>query len=131
GRGAKEIAQFLCFRGISYGDDFGLMFASLFEEQFEVVAGGQADELKAVGQILSNLDGAGADGAGAAEQNNPFHLRFTICDLRFRNRSGVTAIRTLSLRAFIGSLFHNVLRSHLLVVNRKLQIENRKSFTAW
>jgi hypothetical protein len=44
----------------------------LLEEQFAIVAGGQADEADLVRQILRHLEGAGADGTGGTKKNDVF-----------------------------------------------------------
>ena len=50
------------------------MSQRLFGEQFNLIAGAKAEQADLVRQILRDLDGAGADGTGAAEQNDIFHF---------------------------------------------------------
>ena len=52
---------------------FRLVTPGLFDEQRGVVARRQTDQPDAIGQVFGHLDGAGADGAGAAEQDDVFH----------------------------------------------------------
>jgi len=49
------------------------MLERLFEEEIDVVPGGQSNQPNIVGKILRHLDGAGPNRAGAAEENNVFH----------------------------------------------------------
>src|SRR5439155_13709673 len=69
------------FGGIHDGHGFGPMLERLFEEQLDVVARGEPDEPKVVAQILSDFDRAGANRAGAAEQDNVLHARPLSMDL--------------------------------------------------
>ena len=66
-RHPPNIFQFTGLLRIADGNRFGPVFARLFEQQFGIVAGGQPEQPDAVRQILSHLDGAGADGAGRTE----------------------------------------------------------------
>src|SRR5882724_629516 len=52
------------------------MLERLLQEQFGIAAGRQADEADFIRQILRDPGGAGADRAGAAEENNVFHSYF-------------------------------------------------------
>ena len=61
------------FAGSVMRNGFRPMFARLFEQQLDIVPGGQTEQPDLVGQILGHFDGAGADRAGAAEQNNVLH----------------------------------------------------------
>src|SRR3954468_13248090 len=54
-------------------DGFGLELLRLFHQQVHVVPGREADEPDAPSQILGHLHCAGADRAGASEQNNILH----------------------------------------------------------
>jgi hypothetical protein len=45
----------------------------LFEEEFGVAARRHAHDAETVGQIIGDLEGAGADGAGGAEEDDVFH----------------------------------------------------------
>jgi len=49
------------------------MAEGLFGEQIGIAAGGQADETQFVGEVLDDVEGAGADGAGAAEEDDVLH----------------------------------------------------------
>ncbi len=45
------------------------MFLGLAEERFDVGVGGEADDLKAVGQTFGHVEAVRADGAGGAEHD--------------------------------------------------------------
>ena len=49
------------------------MFARLFREQGDIVAGCQADQTDTLGQVLGYFDGAGADRTRTAKQDNILH----------------------------------------------------------
>ncbi len=49
------------------------MPAGLFDEQFQVVPGRQAEQADLLRQVRRHLDRAGADRAGAAQKNHVFH----------------------------------------------------------
>ncbi len=49
------------------------MTQGLFGEEIGIVAGGETDEAELAGQIFDDLEGAGTDGAGAAEQDDVLH----------------------------------------------------------
>jgi hypothetical protein len=52
---------------------WGPVPTGLFQQQFVVAARRKADQADLIRQILRDLDGAGADAAGAAEKNDVFH----------------------------------------------------------
>jgi hypothetical protein len=51
----------------------GTVLARLFDQQLRIVARRQSDQADAIRQIFRHLDGAGADRAGAAENDDVFH----------------------------------------------------------
>src|ERR1035441_8493372 len=78
----ERVAQLLGLRRGSNGNPGGPVFAGLLQEQFHIIARAKPKQADLIRQVLDYLDGAGADGAGAAEENEITHLRFTIYDLR-------------------------------------------------
>ena len=78
GRNAKPVLHFLRLRRIGDGNGLGPVLARLLEQQFGIVARGEAEQADSIRQILRHLDGAGADGAGAAEKNNVFHVQMCV-----------------------------------------------------
>ena len=73
----------LAFFGSEMETTAGLLFAGLFEKQIEIVASGEADKSDFVRQVFGDLDGAGADGAGGAQNHNISSFAIIIYDLRF------------------------------------------------
>jgi len=67
------------------GDAERMMSEGLFGEEIGIGAGGEADEPQFGGQVLDDLEGAGADGAGAAEQDDVLHAE---CRLGWISRGG-------------------------------------------
>src|ERR1051326_7165824 len=55
------------------GNGLRRVFASRFQQQFNVIPCAQADKTDPIGQILSNLDGAGPNRSGTPKQNNILH----------------------------------------------------------
>ena len=74
-RGAQHFFEFPRFGRVQERDGFGPVFERLFGEQFRIAARRQAHESNAVGQVLGHPEGAGADGPGAAEEDNVLHMK--------------------------------------------------------
>jgi hypothetical protein len=71
---AECAAQFICLGRIIDGNRDRPMLARLLDQQqLGIIARRQSDQPDAIRQILRHLDGAGADGAGAAENDDVFH----------------------------------------------------------
>src|SRR5262249_25610929 len=88
---AKQVPELFGFGRVGNRNRFRLMFASLFEQEFDVVPGGKAKQTHSVRQILSHFDSAGANGTGAAKENHFFHLRFALCDRQVATTTGADA----------------------------------------
>ena len=71
--GAEGGPEFVRLRGVGERDGGGLILEGLGEEQLGVAARREAENAQAVGQVIGDLEGAGADGAGAAEEDDVFH----------------------------------------------------------
>src|SRR4051812_36359026 len=79
GFGAERRLQlFGLFRSMDR-NGLGLMLTSLFQEQLEIVSCRQADEADFFRQVLSDFQRAGANGAGAAQENDVLHGRVNTC----------------------------------------------------
>ena len=75
GRSAECFLKFRGLRRIADGNRLRPMLASLLEQQLDIVPRRQAEQANVVRQIIGHLDRAGADGTGAAEEDDVSHGR--------------------------------------------------------
>jgi len=71
---AQRRLQFTRFRRIADRDDFRPVPPRLFQQQGGVITRRQAHQPDLIGQIFRHFYRAGADGTGAAKENDVFHL---------------------------------------------------------
>src|ERR1035437_4500806 len=74
----ERVAQLLGLRRVSNGNRGRPVLTGLLQEQLHIVARAQPEQADLIRQVLDYLYGAGADGTGAAEEDEITHLRFTI-----------------------------------------------------
>ena len=72
-QGLQPLAQLGNAIGIGQGNGFGRVAADLLDQQIEVVAGRECHHPEAIGKLLDDLQGLGADRAGGAEHGEGFH----------------------------------------------------------
>ena len=78
----ERLAQLAGFGRVANRDGFGPVQPGLLEQQLEVVSRREPEHPYPVRQVGGDFDRAGADRAGAAQEDDVTHVRLTIYDLR-------------------------------------------------
>ena len=74
GGSAESLPQIVRVGRVVDRDGFGPMLQRLFGKQFGITTRSETDETNTIGKVFGHFECAGANGAGAAKQNNVFHF---------------------------------------------------------
>jgi len=71
---SQLICERFCPGRVADRHGFGPMLLRLGEEKVDIIARGQPDQADMIGQVFSDLNGAGANRSGAAQQHHVLHI---------------------------------------------------------